>query len=63
MPPASAPGAAATVALTIVSAVRTVQGTRTETHHHYAGPVRQETTTITAPAYGLIARTRNELSP
>ncbi|MFJ3775013.1 hypothetical protein ACIPX0_25290 [Streptomyces sp. NPDC090075] len=42
-------------------ALRSLRGVRTETHHHYAGPVRQETNTITAPAYGLIARNRNEL--
>ncbi|GAA1016794.1 hypothetical protein ACFQWA_14875 [Streptomyces thermogriseus] len=51
----------AAVAAAIGSAIRSIGATRTETHHHYAGPVRQETHTITAPAYGLIARNRNEL--
>ncbi|MGI5138177.1 hypothetical protein [Streptomyces sp. CA-106110] len=54
--------AVAAVAATIGSAARSLKATRTETHHHYAGPVRQETNTITAPAYGLIARNRNELN-
>lgn len=54
--------AVAAVAAAIGSAVRSIKATRTETHHHYAGPVRQETNTITAPAYGLIARNRNELN-
>jgi hypothetical protein len=54
--------AVAAVVAAIGSAVRSVKATRTETHHHYAGPVRQETNTITAPAYGLIARNRNELN-
>ncbi|MFJ9819335.1 hypothetical protein ACIRU3_29570 [Streptomyces sp. NPDC101151] len=31
-------------------------------HHHYTGPVRVENNAITAPAYGLIARNRNELN-
>ncbi|MEU7412265.1 hypothetical protein AB0B40_23550 [Streptomyces sp. NPDC042638] len=53
-------GVAAVVAA-VGSALRSLRGVRTETHHHYAGPVRQETNTITAPAYGLIARNRNEL--
>ncbi|MGW2961218.1 hypothetical protein ACWDGI_22495 [Streptomyces sp. NPDC001220] len=43
------------------SALRALRDVHTETHHHYSGPVRQETNTITAPAYGLIARNRNEL--
>ncbi|WP_258053222.1 hypothetical protein [Streptomyces sp. Ru72] len=54
--------ALAAVAAAIGSAVRSIKATHTETHHHYAGPVRQETNTITAPAYGLIARNRNNLS-
>ncbi|MGM9442196.1 hypothetical protein ACTAF0_18295 [Streptomyces murinus] len=54
--------ALAAVATAIGSAVRSVKATRTETHHHYTGPVRLETNTITAPAYGLIARNRNELT-
>ncbi|GGU84462.1 hypothetical protein GCM10010260_16900 [Streptomyces filipinensis] len=53
--------AVAALAAAIGSAVRSVKATRTETHHYYSGPVRQETNTITAPAYGLIARSRNEL--
>ncbi|MER7838406.1 hypothetical protein ABTY98_21570 [Streptomyces sp. NPDC096040] len=53
--------AVAAVATAIGSALRAFKATRTETHHHYAGPVRQETNQITAPAYGLIARNRNEL--
>ncbi|GAA3372957.1 hypothetical protein GCM10020367_31000 [Streptomyces sannanensis] len=53
--------AVAAVAAAVGSAVRSIKATHTETHHHYAGPVRQENNTITAPAYGLIARTRNEL--
>ncbi|MEU6216699.1 hypothetical protein ABZ845_04125 [Streptomyces sp. NPDC047022] len=53
--------ALAAVTVAVGSAVRSVKATRTETHHHYAGPVRQETNTITAPVYGLIARNRNEL--
>lgn len=53
--------AVAAVATAIGSAVRSIKATHTETHHHYTGPVRQETNTITAPAYGLIARNRNEL--
>ncbi|MFE4969979.1 hypothetical protein [Streptomyces sp. NPDC056660] len=44
------------------SALRALRNVHTETHHHYSGPVRQETNTITAPAYGLIARNRNELN-
>lgn len=54
--------AVAAVATAIGSAIRSVATTRSETHHHYAGPVRVETNTITAPAYGLIARNRNELN-
>ncbi|MGM0351247.1 hypothetical protein [Streptomyces sp. Adlamb9] len=54
--------ALAAVATAIGSAVRSVKATRTETHHHYTGPVRLENNTITAPAYGLIARNRNELN-
>ncbi|MFC8239502.1 hypothetical protein [Streptomyces chartreusis] len=53
--------AVAAVAVAIGSALRALKTTHTETHHHYSGPVRQETNTITAPAYGLIARNRNEL--
>lgn len=53
--------AIAAVAAAIGAAVRSIKATHTTTHHHYAGPVRQETNTITAPAYGLIARNRNEL--
>jgi hypothetical protein len=49
------------VVATIGSALRSLKATHNQTHHHYAGPVRQETNTITAPAYGLIARNRNEL--
>ncbi|MFG2789188.1 hypothetical protein [Streptomyces sp. NPDC048419] len=55
--------AVAAVTVAIGSALRGFKTTRTETHHHYSGPVRQETNTITAPAYGLIARNRNELRP
>ncbi|MFF4898767.1 hypothetical protein [Streptomyces sp. NPDC001068] len=44
------------------SALRSLRDVHTETHHHYAGPVRQETNSITAPAYGLIARNRNHLN-
>lgn len=54
--------AVAAVAAAIGSAVRAAKATHTVTHHHYASPVRQETNTITAPAYGLIARNRNELN-
>ncbi|MFF1766847.1 hypothetical protein [Streptomyces sp. NPDC058249] len=54
--------AVAAVAAAIGSALRSLKATHTETHHHYSGPVRQETNTITAPAYGLIARNRNELN-
>ncbi|MGW0083991.1 hypothetical protein [Streptomyces sp. NPDC003393] len=54
--------AVAAVAAAIGSAVRSIKATHTETHHHYAGPVRQENNTISAPAYGLIARNRNELN-
>ncbi|MFF8430901.1 hypothetical protein ACF07Y_38355 [Streptomyces sp. NPDC016566] len=54
--------ALAAVATAIGSAVRSVKATRTETHHHYSGPVRLENNAITAPAYGLIARTRTELN-
>ncbi|MEU5445934.1 hypothetical protein [Streptomyces griseofuscus] len=54
--------ALAAVAVAIGSAVRSVKASRIETHHHYTGPVRQENNTITAPAYGLIARNRNELT-
>ncbi|MEU1403388.1 hypothetical protein ABZ471_13680 [Streptomyces sp. NPDC005728] len=54
--------ALAAVATAIGSAVRSVKATRTETHHHYSGPVRVENNAITAPAYGLIARNRNELN-
>ncbi|MFK0109312.1 hypothetical protein [Streptomyces sp. NPDC091217] len=53
--------AVAGVFTAIGCALRALKNTHTETHHHYAGPVRQETNTITAPAYGLIARNRNEL--
>ncbi|MFR9794638.1 hypothetical protein ACL02U_01810 [Streptomyces sp. MS06] len=53
--------AVAAVAAAIGSALKSLKATRTETHHHYTGPVRQETNTLTAPAYGLIARNRNEL--
>ncbi|MGW1804336.1 hypothetical protein [Streptomyces sp. NPDC002078] len=54
--------AVAAVAAAIGSAVRSVKATHNVTHHHYAGPVRQETNSITAPAYGLIARNRNNLT-
>lgn len=54
--------AVAAVAVAIGSALRALKATHTETHHHYSGPVRQESNTITAPAYGLIARNRNELN-
>ncbi|WP_432021496.1 hypothetical protein [Streptomyces sp. 1222.5] len=54
--------AVAAVAAAIGSALRVLNATGTETHHHYAGPVRQENNTITAPAYGLIARNRNHLT-
>ncbi|MEU8029829.1 hypothetical protein AB0C13_14535 [Streptomyces sp. NPDC049099] len=54
--------AVAAVAAAIGSAVRAIKTTRSETHHHYAGPVRLEHHTITAPAYGLIARNRNNLT-
>ncbi|MFF5854336.1 hypothetical protein ACFY8B_01660 [Streptomyces sp. NPDC012751] len=54
--------ALAAVATAIGAAVRSVKATRTETHHHYTGPVHLENTTITTPAYGLIARNRNELT-
>ncbi|MEU8454855.1 hypothetical protein [Streptomyces griseoaurantiacus] len=54
--------AVAAVATAIGSAARSIRATHTTTHHHYAGPVRQENNTITAPAYGLIARNRNELN-
>ncbi|MFJ8097031.1 hypothetical protein [Streptomyces griseofuscus] len=54
--------ALAAVATAIGSAVRSIKATHTETHHHYTGPVRQENNTITAPAYGLIARNHNELT-
>ncbi|MET8805552.1 hypothetical protein [Streptomyces sp. NPDC004546] len=54
--------AVAAVAAAIGSALRSLKATHTVTHHHYAGPVRQETNTITAPAYGLIARNRNNLT-
>ncbi|MEV7500614.1 hypothetical protein [Streptomyces sp. NPDC093018] len=54
--------ALAAVVTAIGSAVRSAKATRTETHHHYTGPVRMENNTITAPAYGLIARNRNELN-
>ncbi|GAA3301127.1 hypothetical protein [Streptomyces cinereospinus] len=53
--------AIAAVAAAIGSAVRSIKATHTTTHHHYAGPVRQQNNAITAPAYGLIARNRNEL--
>ncbi|MFD5582232.1 hypothetical protein ACFWII_00280 [Streptomyces sp. NPDC127063] len=54
--------AVAAVAAAISSAIRSIKATHTTTHHHYAGPVRQENNTIAAPAYGLIARNRNELN-
>ncbi|MFF4044960.1 hypothetical protein [Streptomyces sp. NPDC001816] len=54
--------ALAAVATAIGSAVRSVKASRSETHHHYSGPVRVENNAITAPAYGLIARNRNELN-
>ncbi|MGY4960289.1 hypothetical protein [Streptomyces sp. 900105245] len=54
--------AVAAVAAAIGSALRSLNATGTETHHHYAGPVLQENNTITAPAYGLIARNRNHLT-
>ncbi|MGW7424451.1 hypothetical protein ACWGJB_31220 [Streptomyces sp. NPDC054813] len=54
--------AVAAVATAIGSALRALKGVHTETHHHYTGPVRQETNQITAPAYGLIACNRNELN-
>ncbi|MGW7424448.1 hypothetical protein ACWGJB_31205 [Streptomyces sp. NPDC054813] len=54
-------GVAGTVAA-VGSALRALKNVHTETHHHYAGLVRQETNQITAPAYELIARNRNELN-
>ncbi|MGA5041636.1 hypothetical protein ACPCA8_31945 [Streptomyces capoamus] len=54
--------AVAAVAAAIGSALRSLKATHTETHHHYTGAVRLENNTITAPAYGLIARNRNELT-
>lgn len=32
----------------------------TETHHHYAGTVRQETTNVSSTTKGMFARTRND---
>ncbi|MFD5014606.1 hypothetical protein [Streptomyces chartreusis] len=55
-------GAVAAVAVAIGSALRALKATHSETHHHYSGPVRQESNTITAPAYGLIAHNRNQLN-
>ncbi|MGW3442014.1 hypothetical protein [Streptomyces sp. NPDC001076] len=54
--------AVAAVVTAIGSALRALRGVHTETHHHYTGPVRQETNQINAPAYGLIARNRNNLN-
>ncbi|WP_099054888.1 hypothetical protein [Streptomyces fodineus] len=54
--------AVAAVATAIGAALRSLKATHTVTHHHYAGPVRLENNTITAPAYGLIARNRHELN-
>ncbi|TWV41321.1 hypothetical protein FRZ03_21300 [Streptomyces misionensis] len=54
--------AVAAVAAAIGATLRSLKATQTVTHHHYAGPVRQQTNTITAPTYGLIARNRNELT-
>ncbi len=53
--------AVATVAVAIGSALRSLKTTRTETHHHYTGPVSQQNTTLNAHTRGLIARTHNEL--
>lgn len=53
--------AVAAVAAAIGSALRSLKATHTESHHHYAGPVHQENSTINAQTRGLIARTRNEL--
>ncbi|GED86009.1 hypothetical protein [Streptomyces sp. 6-11-2] len=54
--------AVATVAAAIGSAVRSIKATHTEHHHHYAGPVAQENTTLNTHTRGLIARTSNNLS-
>ncbi|MEU6604179.1 hypothetical protein ABZ922_03750 [Streptomyces shenzhenensis] len=58
----SHPGYQVACAAAIGSALRSLKATTPKTHHHYTGPVRQETNTITAPAYGLIASNRNNLS-
>lgn len=50
--------AVAGVFAAIGTALRSLKGVHTETHHHYRAPVRQENTTT--KTYGLIARTRNE---
>lgn len=48
----------AAVVTAVGSALRSLRDVRTEHHHHYSGPVRQENTTT--HTRGLFARTRNE---
>ncbi|MFJ5967284.1 hypothetical protein [Streptomyces sp. NPDC093060] len=54
--------AVAAVVAAIGSAARSLKATRSETHHHYTGPVRQENNAVTTTTYGLTARTRTELN-
>ncbi|MEU7663741.1 hypothetical protein [Streptomyces lincolnensis] len=53
--------AIAAVATAIGPALRARKVTHTETHHHYTGPDRRETNQITAPAYGVSARTEGSV--
>lgn len=60
-------GAAGPVALVLAvgsllrSAGRAKADMHTEHHHHYTGPVRQETTNVSSTTKGLIARNRNDV--
>ncbi|SEG64466.1 hypothetical protein SAMN05216223_107262 [Actinacidiphila yanglinensis] len=53
--------ALASVVAAIAAAARSFKATHNETHHHYAGPVTQQTTSQTSHTRGLIAHTRNDL--
>ncbi|QUI36321.1 hypothetical protein H9W91_35770 (plasmid) [Streptomyces alfalfae] len=60
-------GAAGPVALVLAvgsllrSVGRAKADAHTEHHHHYAGPVRQESTTVSSTTKGLFAKNRNDV--
>ncbi|MFI1604067.1 hypothetical protein ACH4YN_18205 [Streptomyces griseofuscus] len=53
--------ALAAVATAIASAIRSARTARTQTHHHYTGPVYQDQRNVTTTTHGLWATTHNQL--